>query len=627
MRRLLLFLVLTLPLSLAAQVFPGEKSSWEGCDRYDFKVEDRDAIMVVPAKAAPGKPWIWRPAFFGAFPSVDQALLKEGWHIAYYDVTHLYGSPRAVRLAKSFFDYVTEAFDLPGKATVEGFSRGGYFAFAWADAYPEHVSSIYVDAPVCDITSWPGRHQPEFWNGFLEDWGVRDEDVDSNFIGNALNHLPRIAEAGIPIISVCGGADTGVPYDENMHKVRDAYQAMGGVVEVIVKPDCGHHPHSLEDPTPVVEFLRNHTEAYSSLQNVNVRGGLDNSMHAMTVRKKATVAFLGGSITEMTGWKDMLKERLAWRFPDTEFTFIDAGISSLGSTPHAFRFQEDVLDQGIPDLLFVEAAVNDHTNFFGPREQVLGMEGIVRHALRVNPNMDIVFLHFIYDPFIPMLDGGEIPDVILNHERVANHYLLPSIDLASEVAARMRAGEFDWGKFGGTHPAPYGHGVYADAVDKLLDLCTKPSGDYRTEPHTVPESPLDNACYENGRLLSPGAAVKLKGFRREDDWVPSDGAGTRKQYIHVPTLVCENGGSLILEFDGTAVGLYCTCGPNAGVLSYTIDGKEYPNLDTFTPWSKGLHIPWLHMLADGLAQGHHVLKLKVLTGTRSGCYIRDFAIN
>ena len=627
MRHFFLALTFLLSVSATAQVFPGEKSSWEGCDRYDFKVEGRDALVVIPQKPAPGKPWIWRPAFFGAFPSVDQALLKEGWHLAYYDVTHLYGSPRAVRLAKSFFDYVVKTFDLPDKATVEGFSRGGYFSFAWADAHPENVSSIYVDAPVCDIVSWPGRHQPEFWNGFLEEWGEKDENVDSNFRGNALNHIHRIVEAGIPIISVCGGADTGVPYDENMHKVRDAYQNMGGVVEVIVKPDCGHHPHSLEDPTPVVDFLVNHSDEYSSGQVINKRGGLDNAMHAMTVRKEATVAFLGGSITEMNGWKDLVKEKLAWRYPDTKFHFIDAGISSLGSTPHAFRFEEDVLSHGVPDLLFVEAAVNDHTNFFGPLEQVLGMEGIVRHALEANPLMDIVFLHFIYDPFIPMLESGEIPDVILNHERVANHYHIPSIDLASEVSARMQASEFDWNKFGGTHPAAFGHRIYANAVDKLFDLCTKPADEYSCTPHSLPEKPLDEFCYERGRLLPPESAARFKGFRLEEDWVPSDDAGTRKQYVHVPTLVCENGGSLTLEFDGTAVGLYCTCGPNAGVLSYEIDGMKFSPLDTFTPWSKGLHIPWLHMLAKDLEPGHHVLKLKVLKGERSGCYIRDFAVN
>ena len=73
------------------------------------------------------------------------------------------------------------------------------------------------------------------------------------------------------------------------------------------------------------------------------------------------------------------------------------------------------------NLLFVEAAVNDDTNGFSAIEQVRGMEGIVRHALVSNPSMDIMMLHFIYDPFIPKLDKGQMPDVILNHERVANH--------------------------------------------------------------------------------------------------------------------------------------------------------------------------------------------------------------
>ena len=627
MKRFLLTLAVFASAFLSAQEYPGEKSTWEGCDRYDFKVEGRDALVVIPKEAAPGNPWIWRPAFFGAFPSVDQALLKEGWHLAYYDVTHLYGSPRAVELSKKFYDFTVKEFGLSEKMVVEGFSRGGYMAFAWADKYPETVSALYVDAPVCDITSWPGRHQPEFWNGFLVEWGVKDEDVDSNFTGNAINHLPRMAKAGIPIISVCGGKDEGVPYDENMHKVRDAYQAMGGVVEVIVKPDCGHHPHSLEDPTPVVDFIKAHTDSYTAHQKISLRGDLDNSLEAMTVRGKATVAFLGGSITEMEGWKDMIKDDLKQRFPDTEFTFIDAGISSLGSTPHAFRFEEDVLAKGVPDLLFVEAAVNDDTNFFGPKEQVLGMEGIVRHALKANPYMDIVFLHFIYDPFIDLLNEGEIPDVIMNHERVANHYHLTSIDLASEVAERMKAGEFDWKTFGGTHPAPFGHKIYTAAIEKVLDAFTKPAKDYSRKQHSLPEKPLEDDCYENGRLLPPASALKTKGFRLEEDWAPADGAGTRQQYVHVPTLVCEEGGSLTLEFDGKAIGLYCTCGPNAGKLSYTIDGKEYPILDTFTPWSRGLHIPWLHILANDLEPGRHVLKMKVLKGERQGCYIRNYVVN
>ena len=169
-------------------------------------------------------------------------------------------------------------------------------------------------------------------------------------------------------------------------------------------------------------------------------------------------------------------------------------------------------------------------------------------------------------------------------------------------------------------------GVGGGAVGALLDACSKPAGEYNTAPHVLP-APLETACYANGTLVEPSAARKLRGFRLDPDWTPSDGAGTRKNFVHVPVLACDNGGSLVFEFDGTAVGLYCVCGPNAGVLSYSVDGRAYPLLDTYTAWSRSLHIPWLYMLADGLDSGHHVLKLKIVRGKGSGCYIKSFAVN
>ncbi|MBD4339783.1 SGNH/GDSL hydrolase family protein, partial [Xanthomonas citri pv. citri] len=87
----------------------------------------RQATIVVPKKAAKGNPWIWRPAFFDAFPSVDKALLEKGFHIVYYDVTHLYGSPRAVSLGTEFYENMTDLYNLSEKVTLEGFSRGGLF--------------------------------------------------------------------------------------------------------------------------------------------------------------------------------------------------------------------------------------------------------------------------------------------------------------------------------------------------------------------------------------------------------------------------------------------------------------------------------------------------------------------
>ncbi len=38
------------------------------------------------------------------------------------------------------------------------------------------------------------------------------------------------------------------------------YRELGGTVEVIVKPGVDHHPHSLKDPAPIVDFLIKHAK-------------------------------------------------------------------------------------------------------------------------------------------------------------------------------------------------------------------------------------------------------------------------------------------------------------------------------------------------------------------------------
>jgi alpha-beta hydrolase superfamily lysophospholipase len=64
--------------------------------------------------------------------------------------------------------------------------------------------------------------------------------------------------AHIPVLSICGGADTTVPLAENTAVVEDRYKKLGGPITLIVKPELGHHPHSLKDPTRIVEFVMRH---------------------------------------------------------------------------------------------------------------------------------------------------------------------------------------------------------------------------------------------------------------------------------------------------------------------------------------------------------------------------------
>ena len=135
---------------------PGRRSDWNGCDNYEFKVRRRPCLLVVPKIAAAGRPWIWRTEFFDHEPQVDLALLAKGWHIAYMQASDLYGAPKAIGLLKSFHDYLESRCGLASRAVLEGFSRGGLYAFNYAAACPRRVAALYLDAPVLDIRSWPG---------------------------------------------------------------------------------------------------------------------------------------------------------------------------------------------------------------------------------------------------------------------------------------------------------------------------------------------------------------------------------------------------------------------------------------------------------------------------------------
>ncbi len=126
---------------------------------------------------------------------------------------------------------------------------------------------------------------------------------------------------------------------------------------------------------------------------VQVREGLPD-FYSSVANGAATVAFLGGSITYGPGWRDSVVQYLRTKFSRTEFNFINAGIPSLGSLPDAFRFQQDVLDSGKIDLLFIEAAVNDCVNETDSITQVRSLEGIVRHVRKQNPRMDVILMSF-----------------------------------------------------------------------------------------------------------------------------------------------------------------------------------------------------------------------------------------
>jgi len=618
----------------------GKKSIWHGYDRYDFIYDIRNCTVVTPRNPSVHLPWIWRARFFGHEPQTDLALLEKGFHLVYMDVADLFGSPLAVNHWNAFYNYLTEYHGFHRLAALEGMSRGGLIVYNWACANPEKVACIYADNPVCDFKSWPaGRgkakcHQPS-WEACLKAYGLTAEQA-LEYKHNPIDNLEPLARAVVPVLHVCGTSDTVVPIEENSDIIEKRYREFGGKITVIRKPGVDHHPHSLEDPKPIIDFILIHTTVDYDKYHFNLRHGLTNCRVKFQREKKGRVAFLGGSITYNPGWRNMLCQYLQQRFPETKFEIIAAGIPSTGSTPGAFRLARDTFKNGPVDLLFQESAVNDATNGRTNIEQIRGMEGIVRRALILNPCIDIVLMHFVDPEKMKVYNEGFVPTVIRNHEKVAEYYQLPSLNLAIEVNERINAKQFDWpNDFRNLHPSPFGQNIYFRSMKHLFDAAwAEPLPEkVKSAPYAIPAEPLDRFSYYRGRYVSIDDAELVEGFIHDATWNPKDGAGVRKNFIDVPVLKADKPGAVLrLKFKGTAIGLFVTSGPDVGIIEYSIDNSSFRQIDQFTRWSSNLHLPWAYVLDAELKLGVHELTLRT-TDRRNpnshgyACRIVHFLVN
>lgn len=231
---------------------------WNGYEKITDTYLGREVICVKPQNAAPGNPWVWRAEFFGAFASADLLMLERGWHVAYYRLSNLYGCPEAVNGMAEFYRYAVDTLSLSPYPALFGFSRGGLYTVNYALKYPETLSAVYLDAPVTDIRSWPGKsreHRKE-WEDCMRLYGLT-EQTSVFFNRNPNDNAEAFAALGIPFILVAGLADELVPYAENGEIFLKKYEAAGGKAKVILKENCGHHPHSLEDATEIACFLEN----------------------------------------------------------------------------------------------------------------------------------------------------------------------------------------------------------------------------------------------------------------------------------------------------------------------------------------------------------------------------------
>ena len=217
-----------------------------------FQWNGYTATVLIPDE--PNGKWIWKTEFFHEFEQAEVVLFENCYTRVYYQISDKFGSVEAVRLMRRFHKELLKRYSfLEEKAILFGFSRGGLYAYNYALYYPESVAKMYLDAPVLNLRTWPwnkGRNH----DLFCKEYNVNEETF-ATFRGSPVDTVAEFAQYDIPLLIVAGDKDESVPIEKNTYVFEEYYKSIGKSFHLIVKAGAGHHPHSLEDVSPIVEFI------------------------------------------------------------------------------------------------------------------------------------------------------------------------------------------------------------------------------------------------------------------------------------------------------------------------------------------------------------------------------------
>jgi len=238
--------------------------SWHGFKRHKFTFDGAEAWVVEPKEPRGDGRFSWCMMFPDAFTQrcAAPALLSRGYYHIFLSVGNTFGAPKAIEQLHAFHQMLIQR-GFHSQAVLIGISRGGLYAHRYAATHPEFVSVIYDDAAVLDYQSWPGgkgkgKGSPVDWQELKRLYGFESDQQAADYPHTPLKTLELLAKHDIAIISVVGDTDDVVPADENTLPAENRYRELHGVFETIHKPGVGHHPHGLDDPTPVVDFIEKH---------------------------------------------------------------------------------------------------------------------------------------------------------------------------------------------------------------------------------------------------------------------------------------------------------------------------------------------------------------------------------
>lgn len=240
-------------------------------------------------------------------------------------------------------------------------------------------------------------------------------------------------------------------------------------------------------------------------------------------------------------------------------------------------------------------------------EQVkTSLEGLVRQVVLYRATHSTVLVYTLTPEMLAAYKEGKTPEYIKISEQIADHYGIPSLNLARYAADKINAGEISFAQFSadGINPTDAGAKIYARAVADFVDALMA-AGPVPAAPksHKLPP-PLFANTQDNGRIVAYEDPV----VQRSGEWKPGQESPIGP-FRHL--LVSQQpGASVTLKFKGSEIGILDVVDRDSAAYEYAVDGGASRQI----PPPKAVAGPTMRpiSLANGLdPTAEHTLALKV----------------
>ncbi len=371
-----------------------------------------------------------------------------------------------------------------------------------------------------------------------------------------------------------------------------------------------------------VSWVANAAEFYQ------VRGGIPNSQYffkANTVGNQY-LFFIGNSVLAGTGLKDANLRYSAQMVKGFKKYFPEAGMNETrhmqpgGSWFGLFRCSKgqavfgEVIASG--HLAILDFAADDRSADI--EQAKLSLEGLVRQITLYRATHSRILVYTLTPEMLQAYKAGKTPEYIRVSEQIADHYGIPSLNLAQYAAQKIIAGEISFAAFSadGVNPTDAGAKIYAEAVAKFVDalMTSNPVPDkpkaYKLPPPLFPETD------DNGRIV----AYEDQQVKQSGNWKPGQ-ASPIGPFRHI-LVSNQTGAALTLKFKGSEIGIIDVVDKDSADYEYAVDGSAFRKLaapkDATGPTMRPIS------LAKGLdRKADHELVLKVASPgiTRMGGFL------